>query len=51
MAPYFLKNLVPKREKVERTRPLLEVLRSLTWTQWGLFLSGWVTIGAVNAYR
>ncbi|KAF9648136.1 MFS general substrate transporter [Thelephora ganbajun] len=42
MAPYFLRNLVPKREKVERARPLLEVLASLTWTQWGLFFSGWL---------
>ena len=40
MAPYFLRNLVPKREKVERTRSLWQVLRSLTWTQWGLFFSG-----------
>ena len=40
MAPYFLRNLVPRREKVERTKPLWEVLKTLTWTQWGLFISG-----------
>ena len=40
MAPRFLRNLVPKREKVERARPLWEVLKSLTWTQWGLYISG-----------
>ena len=42
MAPYFLGNLIPKKEKVERTRPLWEVLKGLTWSQWGLFLSGYV---------
>ena len=42
MAPYFLRNLVPKRDKVEQARPLLEVLASLTLVQWGLFFSGYV---------
>ena len=44
MTPYFLRNLIPKKEKVERTRPLLEVLRSLTLAQWGLFISGQVAL-------
>ena len=44
MAPYFLRNLVPKREKVERTRPLWEVLKGLTWVQWGHFVSGSVVL-------
>ncbi|KAF9646665.1 MFS general substrate transporter [Thelephora ganbajun] len=42
MAPYFLRNLLPQKEKTEQTRPLWEVLASLTWTQWGLFFSGWL---------
>lgn len=42
MAPYFLQNLVPKREKAGRAKPLWEVLRSLTLSQWGLYLSGWL---------
>ena len=40
MAPYFLRNLLPKKERVEHVRPLWEVLAGLTWTQWGLFFSG-----------
>ena len=40
MAPYFLQNLVPKKEKVERARPLWEVLKGLTWIQWCFFFSG-----------
>ena len=40
MAPYFLQNLLPKKERAERAKPLWEVLSSLTWTQWGLFFSG-----------
>ena len=40
MAPYFLRNLLPKKEKVERARPLWEVLKGLTWIQWGMFFSG-----------
>lgn len=42
MAPYFLRNLIPKREKVERTRPLLEVIKTITFIQWCLFFSGLV---------
>ncbi|KAG6867380.1 hypothetical protein C0993_003534 [Termitomyces sp. T159_Od127] len=42
MAPYFLKNLVPRREQRAQARPLLQVLRSLTWVQWALFFSGWL---------
>jgi len=41
MAPYFLRNLVLKKEKVEGARPLWEVLSGLTWVQWGLFFSGY----------
>ncbi|KAK7448471.1 hypothetical protein VKT23_013733 [Stygiomarasmius scandens] len=42
MAPYFLRNLIPRREKNESTRPLLTVLAELTWLQWAQFLSGWL---------
>ncbi|KAI0629743.1 carboxylic acid transporter [Trametes polyzona] len=42
MAPRFLRSLVPRREKRAEGRPLLEVLASLTWVQWGHFWSGWL---------
>jgi len=40
MAPYFLRNLVPKKEIRENNRPLLTVLGELTFTQWALYFSG-----------
>ena len=40
--PYFLRNLIPKREKRAEARPLLTVLAELTWVQWAQFFSGWV---------
>lgn len=40
--PYFLQNLIPKREKRTEARPLLAVLAELTWVQWAQFFSGWV---------
>lgn len=42
MAPYFLQNLVPRRETQQNARPLLTVLRSLTWLQWAHFWCGWL---------
>ncbi|KAF9014018.1 carboxylic acid transporter protein [Cyathus striatus] len=42
MAPYFLRNLVPHRETRAQARPLLTVLRELTWIQWAHFFSGWL---------
>ncbi|KAI8994237.1 carboxylic acid transporter [Trametes punicea] len=42
MAPHFIRNLIPRREKRAEGRPLLEVLASLTWIQWGHFWSGWL---------
>jgi SHS family lactate transporter-like MFS transporter len=42
MAPYFLRNLVPKKEKRNDARPLLTVLSELTFIQWALFFSGWL---------
>ncbi|PPR05985.1 hypothetical protein CVT24_004622 [Panaeolus cyanescens] len=42
MAPYFLRNLVPKREQRQNARPLLTVVMSLTWVQWAHLFSGWL---------
>ena len=42
MAPYFLRNLIPRRDARAQGRPLLEVLATLTWIQWGHFWSGYV---------
>ncbi|KAI0769936.1 MFS general substrate transporter [Fomes fomentarius] len=52
MAPSFLRNLIPRREKRAEGRPLLEVLGTLTWTQWGHFWSGWLawTCDAVDFF-
>ncbi len=42
MAPNFIRNLVPRRQaRDENRRPLSEVLRSLTGTQWAQFLTGY----------
>jgi SHS family lactate transporter-like MFS transporter len=42
MAPYFIRNLVPRRQAHdENRRPLLEVLHSLTGVQWAQFLTGY----------
>ncbi|KAF9525588.1 carboxylic acid transporter [Crepidotus variabilis] len=41
MAPYFIRNLIPRREKRVGTTPLVKVLRSLTWIQWAQYFSGW----------
>ncbi|CAE6448872.1 unnamed protein product [Rhizoctonia solani] len=42
MAPSFLRNLIPRREKAEREESLLQTFRSLTFVQWALFFSGWL---------
>ncbi|TFK71108.1 MFS general substrate transporter [Pluteus cervinus] len=43
MAPYFLRNLVPRREKkTASTKSLLTALSELTWVQWAMFWSGWL---------
>jgi SHS family lactate transporter-like MFS transporter len=42
MAPYFIRNLIPHREaRDDNRRPLLEVLRTITWVQWAQFVSGY----------
>ncbi|KAF9447021.1 carboxylic acid transporter protein [Macrolepiota fuliginosa MF-IS2] len=42
MAPYFLRNLIPKREQRAQAKPLLQVLAGLTWVQWAHFFCGWL---------
>lgn len=49
MAPYFLRNLLPRREQRAEGRPLLEALASITWVQWGHFWSGYVVLGSRRA--
>ena len=44
MAPYFLHNLIPRREARAHSRPLLTVLASLTWIQWAMLFSGYVNV-------
>ena len=44
MAPYFLKNLVPRRETRAHARPLLTAVATITWIQWAMFFSGYVKI-------
>jgi MFS transporter, SHS family, lactate transporter len=41
MAPYFIRNLLPRRQARDANRkPLLQVLRSLSWLQWLQFFTG-----------
>ncbi|ELU41400.1 carboxylic acid transporter [Rhizoctonia solani AG-1 IA] len=42
MAPAFIQNLIPRREKTEREESLFQTFRSLTFVQWALFFSGWL---------
>jgi SHS family lactate transporter-like MFS transporter len=46
MAPYFIRNLIPRRDARDardaNRRPILEVLRTVTWVQWAQFISGCV---------
>ncbi|TFK97859.1 major facilitator superfamily domain-containing protein [Pterulicium gracile] len=42
MAPYFLRNLIPKKEADQSSRSLLTILGSLTKLQWAMFISGWL---------
>ena len=45
MAPFFIRNLIPRREvRGGNRRPLLEALRTITWIQWAQFFSGFVLI-------
>jgi len=52
MAPYFIRNLIPRREaRNANRRPLLEVLRTVTWVQWAQFLSGCVPFSLIAHSR
>jgi SHS family lactate transporter-like MFS transporter len=42
MAPYFIKNLVPRREGRTEGPPLLTVLAGLSFLQWAHFATGWL---------
>ncbi|EIN13033.1 carboxylic acid transporter [Punctularia strigosozonata HHB-11173 SS5] len=42
MAPYFMRNLVPKRQRTEHELTLWQALMSITPVQWALFWSGWL---------
>ena len=48
MAPYFIRNLIPRREARDANRrPLVDVLRTVTWVQWAQFLSGCVPFSLI----
>ncbi|KAF5317741.1 hypothetical protein D9619_012606 [Psilocybe cf. subviscida] len=40
--PYFLRSLVPKKERRANARPLMVAVREITLVQWALFFSGWL---------
>lgn len=40
MAPRFLHNLVPQREKRAPFSAVIVALKGLTWVQWAQFVSG-----------
>ncbi|KAH8114392.1 MFS general substrate transporter [Phellopilus nigrolimitatus] len=42
MAPYFLRNIIPRREKSVESRTLLQGLASLTFTQYLQVFCGWL---------
>ncbi|KAG1732452.1 carboxylic acid transporter protein [Suillus paluster] len=42
MAPRFLRNLIPRREKRAPPGAVLAALKNLTWVQWAQFWSGWL---------
>jgi SHS family lactate transporter-like MFS transporter len=42
MAPYFLRNLIPRKQKTEHHRSLYQAVATITLVQWGLFLTGWL---------
>ncbi|KAF8516332.1 MFS general substrate transporter [Hysterangium stoloniferum] len=43
MAPRFLLNLIPKKEAKEGQVPVLTALKGLTWIQWAMVFSGWLS--------
>ena len=52
MAPFFIRNLIPRREaRGANRRPLLEALRTITWIQWAQFFSGFVSSAHTSSLR
>ncbi|KAI0289826.1 MFS general substrate transporter [Russula brevipes] len=54
MAPYFIRNLVPRRQAHDANRePLLQLILSLTAVQWAQFLTGWLawTCDAIDFFN
>ncbi|KAI0299688.1 MFS general substrate transporter [Multifurca ochricompacta] len=54
MAPYFIRNLLPRRQARDANRrPLGPLLRSLTLIQWAQFLTGWLawTCDAIDFFN
>lgn len=52
MVPFFVRNLIPRREaRAVNRRTLFEALRTMTWTQWAQFLSGFVSFPATSSSR
>jgi len=43
MPPSFLRNLIPEKDKSEGQRPLYRALLDITWMQWALVFSGWLS--------
>ncbi|KAI5119399.1 hypothetical protein M0805_005942 [Coniferiporia weirii] len=52
MAPYFLRNLVPRRERSVHSRTLIQSLLSLSLLQWAQIFCGWLawTCDAVDFF-
>jgi SHS family lactate transporter-like MFS transporter len=44
MAPKFIRDLLPRRKERGDGRPLLTVLKAMTWLQWAMFFSGYVGV-------
>lgn len=54
MAPYFIRNLVPRKQTHNNpSRPLSQVLSELTFIQWLQFFSGWLawTCDAIDFFN
>ncbi|KAI0031348.1 carboxylic acid transporter [Vararia minispora EC-137] len=52
MAPYFIHNLIPRRQACQEGRPLLVALRGITLLQYSMFFSGWIawTVDAIDFF-
>ncbi|EJD45690.1 MFS general substrate transporter [Auricularia subglabra TFB-10046 SS5] len=52
MAPYFLQNLIPKRDKTVHQRTFWEAVKTIKAVEWALFFVGWLawTCDAVDFF-